>query len=286
MFKVSSTLAVGGLAALLVAAGCGSDSKSATNHGGMARATPAAAPSHSPTDSMGDMPGMDDMPTTDGLSATASGYTLTVSKSAPTAVTFTIRDGQGRPLTEYEPDQTKLMHFYLIRSDLTGFQHVHPTMAPGGTWTAPIQALESGTWRVYATFIPKGQAKPLVLGDKLTIQGKAKTVPLPEPATSAMVDGYKVSVSGDAMAGMAHELGIKITKDGKPADLEPYLGTYAHLTAIHQGDLAFAHLHPHNSDRSNLSVEAMLPKAGNWRLFIQFQTGGTLHTAALTMAVM
>jgi hypothetical protein len=29
----------------------------------------------------------------------------------------------------------------------------------------------------------------------------------------------------------------------------------------------------------------MLPRAGNWRLFLQFQTGGVLHTAALTLNV-
>jgi hypothetical protein len=29
----------------------------------------------------------------------------------------------------------------------------------------------------------------------------------------------------------------------------------------------------------------MLPKPGNWRLFLQFQTGGVLHTAAVTIAV-
>jgi hypothetical protein len=29
----------------------------------------------------------------------------------------------------------------------------------------------------------------------------------------------------------------------------------------------------------------MLPTAGNWRLFVQFKTGGLLHTAAVTLSV-
>jgi hypothetical protein len=29
----------------------------------------------------------------------------------------------------------------------------------------------------------------------------------------------------------------------------------------------------------------MLPKTGNWRLLPQFQTAGTLHTAAITLTV-
>ena len=35
------------------------------------------------------------------------------------------------------------------------------------------------------------------------------------------------------------------SKGSKPVtDLQPYLDTYAHLTAFHEGDAAFAHLHP------------------------------------------
>lgn len=90
---------------------------------------------------------------------------------------------------------------------------------------------------------------------------------------------------------MTHPMTVTISKDGKPVtDLQPYLDTYAHLTAIHEGDLAFAHLHPQtkingDSGGPDLAFHAMFPKAGNWRLFLQFQTAGQLHTAALTLKV-
>ncbi|MFD0502698.1 hypothetical protein ACFQ0G_06690 [Streptomyces chiangmaiensis] len=90
---------------------------------------------------------------------------------------------------------------------------------------------------------------------------------------------------------MAHPLTVHVSKDGKPVtDLQPYLGTYAHLTAFHQGDQTFAHLHPTTEvDGDNggpdLSFHAQLPTSGSWRLFLQFRTGGTLHTAALTLHV-
>jgi hypothetical protein len=51
----------------------------------------------------------------------------------PASWQFRILGADGRPVTAFEPEQTKLMHFYLIRSDLTGFQHIHPSMSPGGT---------------------------------------------------------------------------------------------------------------------------------------------------------
>lgn len=100
-----------------------------------------------------------------------------------------------------------------------------------------------------------------------------------------------VAGTGDLTAGKAAELTVSVANDGKPVtDLQPYLDTYAHLTAFHEGDQAFAHLHPEtkvSGDRGgpDLPFHAQLPDAGNWRLFLQFQTGDKLHTAALTLLV-
>ncbi|MEU1190781.1 hypothetical protein [Streptomyces sp. NPDC005859] len=95
-----------------------------------------------------------------------------------------------------------------------------------------------------------------------------------------------------ARVGTATALALTLTACGSSGDtdLQPYLNTYTHLTAFHEGDTAFAHLHPTtkvNGDQGgqDLSVHAELPAAGNWRLFLQFQTGGKLHTAALTLNV-
>ncbi|MGH3768496.1 MAG: hypothetical protein ACRDS0_36525 [Pseudonocardiaceae bacterium] len=41
-------------------------------------------------------------------------------------------------------------------------------------------------------------------------------------------------------------------------------------------------LHRERARGSTLPFETTLPKAGNWRLFLQFQTGGSLHTAEVT----
>ncbi|MFE3526379.1 hypothetical protein ACFXOD_33155 [Streptomyces sp. NPDC059161] len=138
------------------------------------------------------------------------------------------------------------MHFYAIRADLTGFQHVHPSMAADGTWSADLSSLAGGSWRMFASFAPNsGTGKDFVLSRTVTVPGDAAKTPLAAPATITQVDGYTVTVKGELMAGMAHPLTVSIAKDGKPVtDLEPYQDTYAHLTAFHDGEAAFAHLHP------------------------------------------
>jgi hypothetical protein len=162
---------------------------------------------------------------------------------------FQITGAGGKAVTEFEVDQTKRMHFYVIRSDLTGYQHVHPSMAGDGTWTAKLAAARPGAYRAYASFIAKdgaGKALPLVLGEAITVPGTAPAEALPAPSKTATVDDYTLTLSGAApMAGMEHPLTVKVSKNDKPVtDLEPYLESYAHLTAFRQGDLAFAHLHP------------------------------------------
>ncbi|MGH3867991.1 MAG: hypothetical protein ACRDQ4_18075 [Pseudonocardiaceae bacterium] len=244
--------------------------------------------------------GMADMPTGDGLAADASGFRfapVTSRLPAGQSVSFPFRilGADGKPVTTFEPDQTKLMHFYLIRSDLTGFQHVHPSISADGTLTAPLAPAQPGTYRAYTSFVTTdaaGNTVSLVLSQPLTVPGAASVTPLPAASTTTQVDGYTLTLSGDQiMAGVEHPLAITVSKNGQPVtDLQPYLDTYAHLTAFHDNDLAFAHLHPHgavNGDHGGpaLSFAAMLPQAGNWRLFVQFQTAGVLHTAAMTLSV-
>ncbi|MER5638437.1 hypothetical protein ABT095_15935 [Kitasatospora sp. NPDC002227] len=181
-----------------------------------------------------------------------------------------------------------------MRADLSGFQHLHPTMTADGIWTAPLAALRPGNWRIYTQLTPAdgpGKGTMMVLSRPLTVPGQADTTPLPAATGSTTVDGYTVTVEGQPTAGQAAPLKVTVSKDGKPVtDLQPYLDTYAHLTAFHAGDMAFAHLHPQTPVTSGtggptLPFHAELPKAGDWRLFLQFQTGGTLHTAALTLKV-
>ena len=289
------------LAACSSGSGSGSGSGSAPGHSStMPGMDHSGMPSHSaPGDDMASMPGMGSTSSGNGLAAAKDGYRMTSTASGlpagkATGYRFTITGPDGKPVTGFAVDQTKRMHFYAVRSDLTGFQHLHPTMAGNGTWTAPLAALQPGAWRLYASFTPdsgSGKGKDFVLSRTVKVPGMAMAAPLPKASGTTTVDGYTLTVKGDLMAGMAHQLTATVTKDGKPVtDLQPYLGTYAHLTAFHQGDLAFAHLHPQtkvDGDHGGpaLTFHAEFPQPGDWRLFLQFQTAGKLHTAALTLHV-
>jgi hypothetical protein len=156
----------------LVVAACG-DSTTSSGAPEMDRGS-MTTPSSAPTGSDHGMPGMGAMPTGDGLAADSDGFhfaALTSSFPAgqPSSFQFRITGAAGNPVTVFKPDQTKLMHFYLIRSDLTGFQHVHPSRSADGTWTAPLAAARPGTYRAYASFITKDASGHAVPETKLQV---------------------------------------------------------------------------------------------------------------------
>ncbi|SEN46036.1 hypothetical protein SAMN05216267_1005220 [Actinacidiphila rubida] len=308
------------LAALLTACGSGTSGGSAHSghaatpgmtHTATAGSAPVTSPVTSPSgassgsSSMSGMPGMGDMPGMkggshdEGLSDTRDGYrlasaTATLPAGIPVRYRFHVTGPGAAPVTDFAVDQTERLHLYAVRTDLTGFQHVHPAMAADGGWTADLAALTPGRWRLYASFTPAsgpGAGQDFVLSRTVTVPGRAASVPLPAAAPAVAVDGYTVTVAGDPAGGAARPLTVRFTRGGVPVTgLEPYLGTYAHLTAFHAGDLAFAHLHPATPVNGahggpQLAFHAELAKAGDWRLFLQFRAGGTLHTAAVTLHV-
>jgi hypothetical protein len=289
-----ASLAAGSLL-LLTACGGGSATPSAhgAGHGSSADPMPSAT-------QMGDMGGMGTHHADfgKGLLATEDGYTLKPSSSALTVgkqtISFQILDKDGMPQTAYVEDQTKMLHFYLVRLDLTGYQHLHPTLKDG-TWSIEVNAAAPGPYRMYTDFIAKdsgGADHPLVLSTVLTAPGTYTPVALPPATGSATADGLTATLTGTITAGTESKVSFQVTEGGKPvSDLEQYLDSFAHLTALHAGDAAYQHVHPELTASPGqkggpaLPFAVDLPEKGTWRLFLQVQRAGTLHLLPLTVTV-
>ena len=62
-------------------------------------------------------------------------------------------------------------------------------------------------------------------------------------------------------------------------DLQPYLGAYGHLVALREGDLAYLHVHPEESDAGpEIPFLAEVPSDGRYRLFLDFRHEGVVRT--------
>ncbi len=230
------------------------------------------------------------VPGADGLRSELAGVLLaplpaTFSAGATTTWRFRILDCDGKPIRDFEPEQGKLLHLIVVRTDFTGYQHLHPVLGPDGTFSVDIAAPTAGRYRAIADFVIDG--RKYVVATTLTAPGRATGAPLPRPSLHASVDGYDVELQRPAVleAGGEAPLTFRITRRGRHVtDLEPYLGAYGHLVALHAPDLAYSHVHPDGEDRTSgaITFNAELHKRGTYRLFLQFQTRGRVHTAAFT----
>jgi hypothetical protein len=224
-----------------------------------------------------------------GLAVADNGLRLVVANSElrrgrEQQLRFRIVDDSGNTVRDFDIEHTKRMHLIVARRDLTGFQHLHPTMAADGTWSVPLRLADAGSYRVFADFSHDNQA--VTLADDLRVDGMADLHPLPLPATTATTDGgYDVRLDeGAARAGADSQLRFTVTKDGRPVRTEPYLGAGGHLVALRDGDLAFLHVHPTESDGA-IGFDATFPTVGDYRLFLQFKVGGAVQTVAFTQEV-
>ncbi|GIE34786.1 hypothetical protein Ait01nite_078310 [Actinoplanes italicus] len=218
-----------------------------------------------------------------GLQIAQDGYRLSpvttrLSTGAAQRFAFQVMGADGKPVVEYTENHDKDLHLILVRRDMSGYQHVHPTLGNDGTWSIPLSVDTPGQYRVLADFQPSAASEALTLGFDVPAPGDYQPVALPEPALTAEVDGYRVTLDGDLQTGA---LGFTVSRDGKPVtDLEPYLGALGHLVVLREGDLAYLHVHPAREDA--LAFQAEVPSPGVYRLYLDFQHGGKVRTAEFT----
>ncbi|WP_229705754.1 hypothetical protein [Micromonospora sonchi] len=230
-----------------------------------------------------------------GLAVSRDGYTLTPASAEFTAgrageLRFQIRDEQRRAVTRFAVVHDKPMHLIVVRRDLTGYQHLHPTMAADGTWSVPLTLPEPGVWRAYADFTAladDGRQTATTLGVDLVAPGGYAPRALPAPATTATVDGFTVGYHGTPEPGLTVPLVFRVTAgDGTGPALERYLGAYGHLVVLREGDLGYLHVHP-EPELVDGAIQFWLatPASGRYRLYLDFATGGEARTAEFTAAV-
>ncbi|MEE1781563.1 hypothetical protein PUR71_01220 [Streptomyces sp. SP17BM10] len=225
-----------------------------------------------------------------GLQISDRGYTLSLDNAFATAGTPTdlrlrILGADGRPVTDYQAQHEKELHLIVAPRDLSTFQHLHPTRAADGTWSARADLPAAGEYRVLADFTPAGAAEGLTLGADLHAAGDLRPAPLPDTGRTVTVDGYTVTLGGDLAPGRAGRLTLTVSKDGRPVtDLQPYLGAYGHLVALRAGDLAYLHVHPESTAPGpEVAFDATAPSVGSYRLFLDFKHQDTVRTAAFTV---
>ncbi|WP_433374164.1 hypothetical protein ACQPZX_03380 [Actinoplanes sp. CA-142083] len=229
-----------------------------------------------------------------GLSLSSGGLTLVPTQTNFVAgrrqrLSFRITGAGGAPITTYAVVHDKLLHLIVIRRDLSGFQHLHPSMGADGSWGIDLMLAQPGIYRMIADFTALVGGKPVAttLGSDLTVAGDYAPTALPAPAHAVAADGFAVGYEGTPDVQSTQPILVSVAgPDRRPAMLEPYLGAYGHLVVLRDGDLAYVHVHPETTlADGKVKFWLSVPSSGTYRMFFDFQVAGQVHTAAWTVEV-
>lgn len=239
--------------------------------------------------------GMDMVPVKEGPSVqyVMNHETDPAQAEAGKAVTLKFRPAQkDAPGKEVALDlmHEKKIHLIMVSDDLQWFAHEHPAYQSDGSYTHSQKFPNGGKYHLFADYKPSGGEGQL---EHITLDVSGKPAASKSDwkgSLTASVDGYQVKLStanGKVQSGSLQHITGTVLKGGQEIDantLEDYLGAKAHVVVIGLQDKDYLHVHPDVEGKA-LDLHGRFAKPGIYRMWLQFQTGGKVHTADFVLDV-
>lgn len=200
---------------------------------------------------------------------------------------------KGRSMSFIIPDHGKLMHMFLVKEgSMEVFAHLHPSRKDTLTFEAPLPNMPAGKYLIFADVLryhslqntitdtveipqtPKVNVMPMLTGDSddtfvVTTLNKSANSVVDESITICGSPGVKTKLQDGSsivweekpnqklIAGKVYDLKFSVlAPDGKPAELQTYLGMMGHAAVIKDDASVYIHLHP-NGTYSSTAVQVL-----------------------------
>jgi plastocyanin len=184
----------------------------------------------------------------------------------------------------------KKIHLIIVRKDLSVFDHEHPEFTAAGNYKAAFTFPKGGDYVLFQDYTPAGSGHQLGR-QVVSVQGPKYTpVKFSKDQMQWRQDGYQATLSFDKALKVGQLLGMKITlsQNGQPVtDLDKYLGALGHVVVISEDTERYLHVHPNDqADKGPvIGFNTNFEKPGLYRVFLQFNHGGQIHTGDFTINV-
>ena len=182
------------------------------------------------------------------------------------------------------------MHLFIVGNSLEYFAHEHPVPQRDGVFMLDVQLPKAGPYMAIAEFLPEGGTPQTF--QQLFTTGEAFGRPANPSVDVApkTIDGVRISLDASQLvAADSKTLAFRIedAASGAPVtDLEPYLGAAAHLLIVPIDLTEAIHGHPTEAGHGPaVSFAPLVPRAGRYKLWLQFQRAGRLSLVAFVIDV-
>ena len=199
-----------------------------------------------------------------------------------------------KPVREFEIMHEKLYHLFVVSHDTKFFVHTHPQVEPDGSLNLTLKFPHPGLYRVLSDFYPKG-GTPQLIASSVFVPGPgfklepAKLEPDLSPQHSENLD---VELSTDPPAPIAGFKTLMFFKLKPNEGIEQYIGAWGHMLAASSDLIDLIHTHPflvtdpvENGGYKQVQFNLIFPRAGIYRVWIQFQRKGVVNTVAFNIPV-
>lgn len=233
---------------------------------------------------------------------------------APTALDVRVTGPNNTPVTQFDLLHTEKMHLIAVSSDLEDFIHVHPALGTAGHLTTTATFARQQPYALFMEYDPAGPAASTLSRAKIMPSGAHTVQPTLDAASAFGGSSSKTVAAGGTlvelvgapggmiMPNVPAHLVVRFRKtNGTPInDLTTWLGMPAHAIVVSPDLKTFVHAHgmaesgggaDHDHDHMGTStgpvgVDVTLPKAGLYKMFLQFKRGSTLITAPFVLKAM
>lgn len=207
----------------------------------------------------------------------------------PTLLTFKpIDKSDSTKLVALENTHERMLHMITVSEDLSWFDHIHPEAGGTGSYTVTETFPAGGQYLVYADYKPMG-LEPRTDRFEIHVAGESRKAVDHQPNLNAVANAYKLSIVNERpLETGSIEIPIVIEKDGQKLTregIQNYLGAIAHIILIKKEGKDFIHIHPESTIEYPIVAHTNISKPGIYRMWVQFQTNGTVNTAAFTLDI-
>ncbi len=230
-----------------------------------------------------------------------------------------------RRVDDWAPDHDHLMHLFVLKLPaLDQVWHLHPSETGPGRFSQTLPSMPAGHYRLFGDLVHRSGLAETVVAD-FDLPELAGTPLQGDDAAGAAPTTVDFNRSEAPLAGGARLIWLRdaapllvgqpssfhfraVDAAGNPThDLEPYMGMLGHAAFVARDLSVFAHVHPsgsvpmaslaavdphahHHPDAmaegpSEVSFPFGLPKAGEYRVFVQIKRHGSVETAAYDIQI-